>query len=99
MVTVQDLKDSFPEFDLGPGNDVQNTLLAVKLAEAETLIDRSLFATVTQADTAIKYQTAQLVALSPAGMNAKLANKDGSTIYDRTLVFVTRAATFGFRVP
>ncbi len=98
-VSVSDIKVTFPEFDLGDGNDTQNALIAAKLAEAQGRVDYACFQTVGNADTCVKYLTARLIALSPTGLNMKLSAKDGSTIYDETYFTLRAAAAFGFRVP
>ena len=80
---------------LSPAADA---LITLKLAEAIAQIDTSLFELATNADSAVKYLTAHLLALSPAGMNMKLT-KAGTqdTIYWATYVRLVRAASAGFR--
>jgi hypothetical protein len=80
-------------------NPKQDALIDAKLAEAQGQVDYSLFENAVNADTCTKYLTARFVALSPAGLNMKLSEKDGATIYDDTYYRLARAAAFGFRVP
>lgn len=80
-------------------NPKQDALVDAKLAEAQGQVDYALFENVVNADTCTKYLTARLLALSPAGLNMKLSEKDGRTIYDDTYYRLARAAAFGFRVP
>src|SRR5258706_15784776 len=89
---------SFPEFNLGT-NAAQDALVDAKLAEAQGQVDYAIFETSVNADSCVKYLTARLIALSPAGLNMKLTEKDGSTVYDREYVKLARAASMGFRVP
>lgn len=95
-VVLADIYASFPEFVLSPNIDV---LVSAKLAEAQAQVDYSLFENSVNADSAVKYLTARLIALSPAGLNMKLSEKDGGTIYDATYMRLIRAAAAGYRVP
>ncbi len=96
-VSIDDVKASFPEFDLG--TDPQNALITAKLAEAAAQVDASLFQNSVNADSAVKYLCAHLLALSPAGINARLAKIGDSTIYYSTYQRLIRAAAAGYRVP
>jgi len=95
-VVLADIYASFPEFALSLNIDA---LVTAKLTEAKAQVDYSLFENTVNADTAVKYLTARLLALSPAGLNMKLSGRDGATIYDATYMRVLRAAAFGYRVP
>lgn len=102
-VTLANIKGSFPEFALtqvdGTTPDTaQDALITAKIAEAEAQVDRTIFANTANADVAIKYLTAHLLALSPTAVDARLLKKDGTTIYWPTFVRVSRAASFGYRV-
>ncbi len=102
-VALADIYASFPELDLSV-DDVPNTdqdaLVNAKLAEATAQVDTSIFQSSTNADSAIKYLTAHLIALSPAGLNMKLAKLGTQdTVYWPTYQRLARAASFGYRVP
>lgn len=95
-VTRADIKTAFPEFALTNGST--DTLIDQKLASAEAQLDRTIFVDSTQADEAIKLLTAHLLALSPSGINARLATKDGKSIYWPEYRRIVSGATAGFRV-
>lgn len=73
-VTVADIKASFPELV-----SAKDPLITVKLGEAQSRVDYSVFGA--SGDMAVKYLTAHLLAISPFGSSARLANKDGSSTY------------------
>lgn len=103
-VDVDSIKQSFPEFNLGiqdndDDNIAQDVLIATKIDEAEGMIDRSIFQSPTNADSAVKYLTAHLLALAPSAVNLRLVKKDGSTLYYLTYERLTKRAAFGYRVP
>lgn len=97
-VDVSSFKARFPEFDLGV-DATQDALITAVLAEAEGSVDRSLFQSSTNADTAVKYRAAHLLACSPAGMKLKLVGKDGMSGYEREFQRQIIAVTTGHRVP
>lgn len=78
-----DIYASFPEFNLAPGgtNATQDALVDAKLVEAKGRVDYAVFQNSVNADSAVKYLTAHLLALSPSAVNLRLVKKDGSTIY------------------
>lgn len=102
-IVAAQIKAAFPEFDLdatsADSGAAQNALITLKIAEAELQVDRTIFKDAATADLAVKYKTAQLLASTPFGITAKLASKDGTTVYDSHFMNVARAASFGFRVP
>lgn len=82
-VTLSSFKASFPEFDLGT-DAAHDALVTAKLAEAEGMVDRTLFQSTTQADSCVSYCAAHLLACSPGGINARLAKDkkgDVQTLY------------------
>lgn len=94
-LTLKDFLKSFPEFD-EVSHDERDLVLA-KLAEAESLIDRSVYAS--NADTAVKYMAAHLIAISPCGQSAGLSGEHGTSAYRPLLKHLKRtAAAVGVRV-
>lgn len=96
-VTLSSFKAAFPEFDLGTDAE-HDALVTAKLAEAEGMVDRSVFKDPAQknADSAVSYLTAHLLACSPSGINARLAkDKKGEpqTLYWPTYKRIVRSAT------
>ena len=101
---ADDIKESFPEFDLDsdvetPPNTDQDSVITAKLAEAESMVDRTVFPSEANADSCVKYLTAHLLALSPAAVNLRLVRKDGSTLYYMQYERLARRAGAGFLVP
>lgn len=97
-VTITDIKTTFPEFDLG--TPAADALITAKLAEAVAQVDVSLFQNSVNADSAIKYLTAHLMALTPGGLNMKLVKAgEEDTLYYPTYKRLIRVAAFGYRVP
>jgi hypothetical protein len=100
-VTLAAFKLTFPEFNLDGDADatipaIQDALITAKLAEAEGQIDRGVFQTETNADSAVKYLAAHLLACSPSGINARLVKDkkgDPRTLYHPTYVKLITAAT------
>jgi hypothetical protein len=97
-VTLSSFKAAFPEFDLaGEEADVvttQNALITAKLVEAEGMIDRAIFQTVANADNAVSYLAAHLLACSPSGINARLAKDkkgEAQSLYWPTYIKLVRA--------
>lgn len=90
-------KVRFPEFDVDSETD---TLVTAKLAEAEGMVDRSLFKDPAgvNADSCVGYLAAHLAASSPGGLNARLAKgeKSGSikTLYWEPYMKLLRSAVF-----
>lgn len=112
MITSDDFKARFPEFDLTDYTDplvpvlnaAQEALIEVVLTGAETQSDRTIFANDAKADEAILYLAAHLLARSPAAVNARLHAtrssdklQTGEDIYWRVYERIARAATCGFR--
>lgn len=101
-VTLSSFKAEFPDFNLDDdGTEIataQDALITAKLAEAEGMVDRGVFQTTTNADSAVSYLAAHLLACSPSGINARLVkDKKGSpqTLYWPTYLRLIRAATVG----
>lgn len=86
-VTVQQLRDEFPEFV-----NTNQGLVAGKIADATAMLNASAFGEMH--DQAVKYMAAHLVALSPNGEFGRLdANEeeDGArTLYERQYMAIAR---------
>jgi hypothetical protein len=80
-VTATTFKAAFPEFAVDSDVDA---LIVEKLAEAEGMVDRALFQLAKNADSAVSYCAAHHLAISPAGINARLSKGDGKTLYWET---------------
>lgn len=85
-----DIKASFPEL-VSAGDP----LITAKLAEAITQVDYSVYTPAAAGDMAVRYLTAHLLALSPFGNSARLANKDGSSTYETMYLRLQRQAACG----
>jgi hypothetical protein len=100
-VTTSSFKLAFPEFDLdgtvtAEEATIHNALITAKLAEAEGMVDRTVFQNLTNADSAVAYMAAHLLACSPSGINARLVKDkkgDPRTLYWPTYLRLIRAAT------
>ena len=64
-------------------NIAQDALVDAKLIEGKGQVDYAVFQNSVNADSAVKYKTAHLLALSPSAVNLRLVKKDGSTIYQK----------------
>jgi hypothetical protein len=89
-------KVRFPEFEVDSETD---TLATAKLAEAEGMVDRSLFKDPAQvnADSCVGYLAAHLLANSPGGLNARLAKEEKGgavTLYWQPYMKLLRSAVF-----
>lgn len=102
-VTLETFKAAFPEFDLDGESglteeeiDAHDALVTAKIAEAEAMLDRTVFPSTENADAAISYKAAHLLALSPSGINARLVKDkkgDPRTLYKPTLDTLVKGAT------
>lgn len=90
-VTAASFKAAHPEFD-----NVDSDLVELKIADAEALCPESVWGDL--ADQGVRYRTARALALLPAGRDLKLANKDGSTVYDIDLGRLVLTVSAGGRV-
>ena len=77
-VTKDEFLLTFPEWEKLACD--RHDWLEQNLADADLLIDDSVFGD--QANLAIRYKAAQLMARSPVGRKNGLSQEDGSTIYD-----------------
>ncbi len=89
-VTVASFKVGYPEFL--PAGD---TLIANKLAAAVLQVDADVWGPKT--DLGVELTAAHLLAIAPFGQSARLALKDGSTIYERRLTEMMAQVTSGYR--
>lgn len=91
MVTVSQIYDEFPEF-----GRCAHALVSAKLADAERMT-ASDYAEVEVRDIRVKYLTAELLVLSPAGEFARLdpsKEPDGArSIYERRRLELDRSYT------
>jgi len=90
-LSYEDFLARFPEFE-----EASRTLVEAKIAEADLLHDDAVWGA--QADLGRGYKTAELLALSPWGQNARMVNKDGSTTYGTVWEELQSRVAFGFRV-
>jgi hypothetical protein len=90
-LSLSDFRTRFPEFV-----DATDGFVQAKLDETDALVDPVVFGQ--QAYVAAYYYTADLLALSPFGQNARLTpNDDGKTTYRLQYERMMRSATFGYR--
>lgn len=103
-----DLTDYTPLSEDPPGvavpNARQDALVTATLAGAEAQTDRTVFPSEANADEAVMYLAAHMLARSPMGMNmrrqAATGDKDqqGDDEYWKTYRRIAHAATSGYRV-
>jgi hypothetical protein len=90
-VSVQSFKNAFSEYRKADDAEVQ-----AKLNFARQRIDETVWGD--KYDQGVMYLTAHLLAVAPAGQNAKLKPENaGNTIYKQEYTALKRAVTFGFR--
>lgn len=90
-VTVQSFKNTFSEFRKTDDAEVQAKLNLARLSVAPSVWGD-------KADAGVLYLTAHLLALAPAGQNAKLKPENaGKTVYLQHFDRLKREVTFGFR--
>jgi hypothetical protein len=81
-VTAESFLLAYPEFE--PIHEQQTTLIAAVIARAELRITAS-WEPADQRDQAVELQAAHMLALSPAGRNAKLSLPGEETAYEAEL--------------
>ncbi len=90
-VTLAKFRNTFSEFRKTDDNEIE-----AKLAIARLQVNAGVWGAKT--DTGVLYLTAHLVALGPAGQNAKLKPENAAkTVYRQHYRAVMRSVTFGFR--
>lgn len=90
-VTAQTFKDAYPEFE-----NLSDSWIAAKIADAEIACPSTVWGDF--ADQGVSLHVAQRLALSPTGRDLKLANDDGSTVYDAELKRLRLVVSSGGRV-
>lgn len=91
-VTLPQFRNTFEEF-----RSTDDASIKAKLVLAATMIEPSVWGR--KADFGMLYLTAHLVALGPAGQNAKLKPENlAKTVYGQQYLTVRRSVTFGLRV-
>jgi hypothetical protein len=91
MADITTFTGSFPEF---AGTDP--VLLQAKMNEATRQIDLTIAGALS--DDIIYLLTAQKLARTPFGNNAKLSTMDGSTVYDAELAELRSYISSGYRL-
>ena len=89
-VTVEKFRQTFEEFRKTEGATIQ-----AKLDVAKLQVEPSVWGDKT--DAGVLYLTAHLVAMSPAGMNAKLKPSEREALYKPTYTALKKQVTFGLR--
>lgn len=90
-VTADSFRNAFSEFRKTDAEEIN-----AKLRFARLEVNASIWGN--RADTGVMYMTAHLLALAPAGQNAKLKPENaGKTVYLQHFDRIKRAVTFGFR--
>ncbi len=89
-VTVARFKLTFSEFRKTADAEIE-----AKLALARLEVNTTVWGA--KADSGVLYLTAHKVEMAPAGENAKLVPKDGSTIYLKEYRRLMRQVSFGLR--
>ena len=90
-LVASDIVATFPEF-----TKVDTALVTLKLAEAYRRTNSSVWDTLQ--DDGAKWLCAHLLAVSPFGMNARMVNKDGTTVYGEERKTLEKIVASGFRV-
>lgn len=90
-VTASAFKTRFPEFQ-----DVADATIDSVIAEADARLSAATWED--SKDVGAMYLTAHLLAVSPAGRNARMVNKDGSTTYGLEFEKLRAAVCSGNRV-
>lgn len=82
-VTASDMKARFPEFLA-----LEDSFIDLKLAEAAIFLDATVWGS--RYDTALGYQAAHLLAITPFGRDAHLSTPNGVSTYGQTLDLLKR---------
>lgn len=91
-MTLTQFRTRFPEFKL-----IGDEMVKAFMADAALELDANVLGT--KYDAAQGYLAAHKLALSPAGVNARLSDsKDGTTTYSRHFKAIIRKSASGFRV-
>lgn len=91
-MTLTQFRIRFPEFVR-----IGDEMIKAFLADAALELDANVLGN--KYDAAQGYLAAHKLALSPAGVNARLSDpKDGTTTYNRHFKAIIRKAAMGFRV-
>ena len=91
-VTLPRFRNTVPEFRKTDDNEIES-----KLALAALRVNASVYGD--QADAGVLYLTAHMVALAPAGQNAKLKPENAAkTVYWVEYRAIMRSVTFGHRI-
>lgn len=91
-VSLATFRTRYPEFSRAPDELVER-----KLEDAEQIVDRDIYGD-EKADVAVLTYAAHLVASSPYGQHARLATRDGRSVYLRNYEKLSRTVGLGVMV-
>lgn len=92
MVTLPRFRNTFPEFRKTEDHEIE-----AKIAIAKLRVNAGVWGD--KADAGVLYLSAHMVALAPAGQNAKLKPENAAkTVYLQEYRAIMRSVTFGHRI-
>jgi hypothetical protein len=92
LLTVRTFQRRFPEF-----RDTDVGIIQARIDEAHVRVDESVWGD-DRAATAIAWLAAHMIATSPVGEQARIADEDGKTRYLKEFNRMKYEVTSGFRV-